>query len=45
MIAALITNKNNPKVTMVTGNVSITNIGFSTAFKIAKSTATMSALT
>ena len=41
IIAALITNKNNPNVTIVIGNVSITNNGFTNKFKIDNTTATI----
>lgn len=44
MINALITNKNNPKVRMVTGIVRITNIGFKKVFKSPKTTATNKAV-
>ena len=42
MISALITNRNNPKVIMVTGKVSITNIGLIKIFSIPKTNATTS---
>ena len=41
MIAALITNKNKPKVTIVIGSVNMTKIGFKMAFKMANTTATI----
>ena len=37
---ALIASKNNPKVKMVMGIVSMVNIGFTMAFKNARTTAT-----
>jgi len=39
MISALITNKNNPNVTMVIGKVRIIKIGFISAFSIANTRA------
>jgi len=44
IISALTTNKNNPKVRIVIGNVRITNIGFIIKFKIDKTTATIIAV-
>lgn len=41
IINALITNKNSPKVTIVTGKVRITNIGFTKIFSNPKTTATI----
>lgn len=45
MITALITSKNRPRVTMVTGKVNSTNMGFTIRFKIARTTATIIAVT
>ena len=45
IIKALMTNKNNPKVTMVIGKVKITKIGFTIRFKIDSTTATKIAVT
>lgn len=44
MITALITNKNNPKVTMVAGSVKNINSGRTNIFKIAITTATIKAV-
>ena len=44
MIIALITNKNRPKVTMVNGNVNITNIGLIKILSNPKTTATIKAV-
>ena len=44
MITALITRRNNPKVTIVTGNVNSTRIGFTIKFKIANTSATIIAV-
>ena len=44
MMAALITNKNNPKVTIVAGNVRKTNTGFTMLLSKANNTATNKAL-
>ena len=41
IITALITNKNNPKVTTVTGKVKSTNIGFTNKFNNPKTIATI----
>ncbi len=41
MINALMTNKNNPNVTMVTGNVKNTKIGFIKVLSNPRTTATM----
>lgn len=41
MIIALITNRNNPRVKMVIGKVKKTKIGFTIAFKIARTIATI----
>lgn len=41
MIHALMTNKNNPSVTIVIGNVRMTRIGFKIAFSNAKTMATI----
>ena len=41
IINALITNRNNPKVSSVTGNVSSTKIGLIKMFKSPKTTATI----
>jgi hypothetical protein len=41
MISALMTNKNNPKVTSVTGKVSKIKIGFTNALSNPKTTATI----
>lgn len=38
---ALITKRNNPKVTMVIGNVRMTKIGFTNKFRMDKTTATI----
>ena len=40
MITAFITNKNNPKVKIVNGNVKMTNIGFINTLNNPKTTAT-----
>lgn len=45
MIMALITNKNNPKVTMVNGKVNNTNIGFMKILSNPRTTATSNAVT
>lgn len=45
IINALIINRNKPKVTTVIGSVKITNMGFTNTFNIAKTIATMMALT
>lgn len=45
IITALITSKNSPKVTIVTGNVNITKIGFTIKFRIARTSATIIAVT
>ena len=44
IINALITNKNNPKVMMVTGNVSITNIGLINILSNPRTIATINAV-
>lgn len=44
MIQALMTNKNNPRVSMVTGRVNIINSGLIVASNIASTTATISAV-
>ncbi len=44
IINALITNKNNPKVMMVTGNVSITNIGLMNMLSNPRTIATINAV-
>ena len=44
MIITFITNRNNPKVTMVTGSVRITNMGRTIAFRIPKTSATIKAV-
>lgn len=44
IITALITNKNNPNVSIVTGNVNRTNIGFTIALSKPKTTATITAV-
>lgn len=44
IIRALITNKNNPKVTIVTGNVKKTKIGFTKTLSKPKTTAIMTAV-
>ena len=44
IISALITNKNNPKVIMVTGNVSITNIGLINILSNPRTMATINAV-
>lgn len=44
IITALITNKNNPNVSIVTGNVKSTNIGFTIALSKPKTTATITAV-
>jgi len=44
IIMALITNKNNPSVTKVTGKVSNTKIGFIKTFSNPKTTATITAV-
>lgn len=44
IIIAFMTNKNSPKVTMVTGNVNMTKTGFTTKFKRLKTTATIIAV-
>lgn len=44
IIAALITNKNKPKVTIVTGMVNNINIGFKKVFNKASTTATINAV-
>jgi len=44
IIMALITNKNNPKVIKVTGNVKITKIGFIKRFNNPRTTATIIAV-
>ncbi len=44
MIIALITNKNRPKVRMVTGKVNITNIGFTIKFNKLRTIATIIAV-
>ena len=44
IISALITNKNNPKVMMVTGNVSITNIGLINILSNPRTIATINAV-
>ena len=41
MIDAFIISKNNPKVIIVIGSVSMINIGFNNVFKIAKTAATI----
>jgi hypothetical protein len=41
---AFTTNKNNPKVTMVIGNVRMTNIGFTKRFNIDNTIATITAV-
>jgi hypothetical protein len=41
IITALITKRKSPKVIMVTGNVKITNIGFTNKFNNPKTTATI----
>jgi hypothetical protein len=43
IIAALITNKNNPRVKMVTGKVKSTKIGFTNKFNNPKTMATITA--
>jgi len=45
IITALITSKNSPKVTIVTGNVNITKIGFTIKLRTAKTIATIIAVT
>lgn len=45
IITAFITNKNSPSVRMVTGKVSRTKIGFTIKLRIAKTTATIIAVT
>lgn len=42
MISAFITNKNNPREMMVTGNVKMMRSGFTKTFRIDKTTATNS---
>ncbi len=44
IINALITNKNNPNVMMVTGNVSITNIGLINILSNPRTIATINAV-
>ena len=44
IITALITNKNNPNESIVTGNVNRTNIGFTIALSRPKTTATITAV-
>ena len=44
IISALITNKNNPKVIIVTGSVSMTNIGLIKILSNPKTTATIKAV-
>ena len=44
IISALITNKNNPKVIIVTGNVSITNIGLIKILSNPRTIATINAV-
>lgn len=44
IITALITNRKSPKVTIVTGIVNKTNIGFKNVFNRAKTTATINAV-
>ena len=44
MIAALIINRKSPNVTMVTGNVSMTRIGFTKKLRRLSTTATMMAV-
>jgi hypothetical protein len=44
IMMALITSKNKPKVTIVTGNVRITNIGFIKRFNNPRTTATITAV-
>jgi len=44
IIIALITNKNNPRVTMVNGRVNITNIGLIKILSNPKTTATIKAV-
>ena len=44
IISALITNKNNPKVIIVTGNVSITNIGLINILSNPRTIATINAV-
>lgn len=44
IINALITNKNKPKVRMVTGNVNMTNIGLINILSKPKTTATINAV-
>lgn len=44
IIKALITSKNNPKVTMVIGKVKMTKIGFTNRFKTDSTTATIIAV-
>lgn len=44
IIKALITNKNNPNVTMVIGKVKITKIGFTSKFNTDNTTATIIAV-
>ena len=44
IINALITNKNNPKVKIVAGNVNITNIGLIKILSNPKTTATIKAV-
>ncbi len=44
IINALIINKNNPKVSIVIGNVKMTKTGLTNTFKIAKTTATINAV-
>lgn len=45
IMIALITRRNKPKVTMVTGSVSSTKTGFTIKFKTAKTKATIIAVT
>ena len=45
MITAFITSKNKPRVIMVTGNVNNTNIGFTIRLSIARTMATIIAVT
>ena len=44
IIRALITNKNNPKVTMVTGSVNMIRIGFTNRFNKTRTAATTIAI-
>ena len=44
IIMAFIISKNRPKVTMVTGSVKITNMGFTKKFNKLKTTATITAV-